>query len=54
MHSHFLRTGTSIDDGARKSNNWLDQLHSANGAPGVEFGPYRALSRRQMMFLFCC
>ena len=26
----------------------------ANWAPEVEFSPFRALSRRQMMFPFCC
>ena len=28
------RTGTSIDDGARKSNNWLDQWHSGKLGTG--------------------
>ena len=27
---------------------------AANWAPEVEFSPYRALSRRQMTFPFCC
>ena len=27
---------------------------AANWAPGVEFSPYRTLSRRQMTFRFCC
>ena len=46
------RTGTSVEDGARKSNNWLDQWLcvgcAANWAPEVEFSPFRALSCRQM------
>ena len=37
-------------DCARKSNNWLDQYW----APEVDFSPFRALSRRQMAFPFCC
>ena len=49
------RTGTSVDDGALKSNNWVDQYYRvANWAPEVEFSPFRALSRRQMTFPFCC
>ena len=28
------RTGTSVDDGARKSNNWLDQLQSGKLSTG--------------------
>ena len=51
------RTGMSVDDCASKSNNWLDQLtngRAANWAPEVEFSPFRALSRRQMTFTFCC
>ena len=48
------RTGTSVDDGPRKSNNWLDQWRVANWAPEVELGPLRRLSRRQMTFPFCC
>ena len=27
---------------------------AANWAPEVDFSPYRALSRRQMTFPFCC
>ena len=48
------RTGTSVDDGARKSNNWLDQWLSDKWAPEVEFIPFHALCRRQMTFPFCC
>ena len=48
------RTGTSVDDGARKSTTGLTNGTAANGAPEVEFSPYRALSRRQMTFPFCC
>ena len=28
------RTGTSVDDGARKSNNWLDKWHSGKWGTG--------------------
>ena len=28
------RTGTSLDDGARKSNNWLDQMQSGKSGTG--------------------
>ena len=28
------RTGTSVDDGARKSNNWLDQWQSGKLGTG--------------------
>ena len=38
------RTGTSNDNGARKSNNWLDQWLSENWLPEVEFSPFHALS----------
>ena len=41
------RTGTSVDDGARKSNNWFDGLtnrRATNLAPEVVFSPFRALS----------
>ena len=31
--------GTSVDDGARKSNNWLDQWYSGKLALEVEFSP---------------
>ena len=48
------RTGTSVDDGARKSNNWLDQWLSDKWTPEVEFISFRAHSRRQMTFPFCC
>ena len=48
------RTGTSADDGARKSSNWLDQWQSPNWAPEVAFSPFRALSRRQLTFPVCC
>ena len=48
------RTGTSVDDGARKSNNCLTNGWAANWAPEVEFSPFRALSRRQMKFPFYC
>ena len=44
--------GTSVDDGMRKSNNWLDQWQ--NWAPEVEFSPFHALSCRQLTFPFCC
>ena len=47
-----LITGTAVDDGARKSNNWRDQWQSGNWAQEVEFSPFRALSRRQMTFPF--
>ena len=33
------RTETSVDGGARKSNNWLDQWHSGKLALEVEFSP---------------
>ena len=48
------RTGTSVDDGARKSNDCLTNGWAANWAPEVEFSPFRALSRRQMKFPFYC
>ena len=48
------RTGTSVDNGARKSNNCLTNGWAANWAPEVEFSPFRALSRRQMKFPFYC
>ena len=48
------RTGTSVDDSARKSNNWPDQCRATNWAPEVEFSRFRALFRRQMTFAFCC
>ena len=48
------RTETSVDDGERKLNNWLDQWQSVNWAPEVVFSPFRALSRRQLSFLSCC
>ena len=32
----------------------LTNGRGANCAPKVEFSPFRALSRRQMTFLFCC
>ena len=32
----------------------LTNGRAANWAPEVEFSPYRALSRRQMTFPFCC
>ena len=31
---YSYRTGTSVDDGARKPNNWLDQLHSGKLGTG--------------------
>ena len=34
------RTGTSVDDGARKSNNWLDQWQSGKLAAKVTFSPF--------------
>ena len=53
------RTGTSVDDSGRKSNNWLDQWHSGKLGTGsrvskimfhlLEFSPYRALSRRSLL-----
>ena len=58
------QNGTSVDDSARKSNNWLDQWHSGKLGTGsrvskimfhlLEFSPYRTLSRRQMTLPFCC
>ena len=48
------RTGTSLDDGARKSNNWLDQMQSGKSGTGSGVSPFRPLSRRQLMFPFCC
>ena len=48
------RTGTSVDDGARRSNNWRDQWQSSNWAPEVALSPFRALSRRHLTFSFCC
>ena len=48
------RTGTSVDNGARKSNNWLTNGRAANWAPEVVFSPFRALSRRQLTFPSCC
>ena len=49
------RTGTSVDDSARKSNKW----HSGKLGTGsrvskimfhlLEFSPYRALSRRSLL-----
>ena len=38
------RTGTSVDDGAHKSNNWLTNGRAANWAPEVEFRPFCALT----------
>ena len=32
----------------------LTNGRAANWAPEVEFSPFRALSRRQMTFPFCC
>ena len=32
----------------------LTNGRAANWAPEVEFNPFRTLSRRQMMFPFCC
>ena len=46
------RAGTSVDDGARKSNNWLDQWQSGKLNTGSR--PFRALSRRQLAFPSCC
>ena len=51
------RTGTSVNDGARKLNNWLDQVtngRAANWVPEVVFSPFCALSRRQLTFPSCC
>ena len=48
------RTGTSVDDCARKSNNWIDQWHSGKLGTEVEFSPFQALTRRQMTFPSCC
>ena len=48
------RTGTSVDDCARKSNNWIDQWHSGKLGTKVEFSPFQALTRRQMTFPSCC
>ena len=36
------RTGSSVDDCAGKSNNWLDQWQSGNWAPEVVFSPFHA------------
>ena len=44
------RTGTSVDNGARKSNNWLDQWQSGKLGTGSLFSPFRVLSRRQLTF----
>ena len=45
------RKGTSVDEGARKSINWLEQWQSDKfWAPS----PLRAFSRRQITFPFCC
>ena len=48
------RTGTSLDDGARKSNNWLDQMQRGKSGTGSCVSPFRPLSCRQLMFPFCC
>ena len=32
----------------------LTNGRGANWAPEIEFSPFRALSRRQMTFAFCC
>ena len=47
------RMGTSVDDGACKSNNWLDQWQSGKLATKAAFSPFRVLSRRQLAFPFC-
>ena len=44
------RTGTSLDDGARKSNKWLAQKQSGK----VVCSPFRALFSRQLTFPYCC
>ena len=44
------RTGTSIDDGARKSNSWLDQWQSGKLGTGSRVCALRAVSRRQLTF----
>ena len=48
------RTGTSVDDGARNQTTSLTNGRAPNWVPEVEFSPFRALSRRQMTFSFCC
>ena len=48
------RTGTWLYDGARKSNNWLDQMQSGKSGTGCGVSPFRPLSCRQLMFPFCC
>ena len=48
------RTGTSLGDGARKSNNWLDQMQSGKSGSGSGVSPFRPLSCRQLMFPFWC
>ena len=46
------RAGTSIDDCAHKSNNWLDAWPM--WATEVVFSPFCALSRRQLTFPSYC
>ena len=38
------RMGMSVDNGARKSNNWLDQCRVTNWATEVVLSPFRVLS----------
>ena len=37
LGSFSNRTGTSVDDGARKLNNWLDQWHNDKFGTGSRF-----------------
>ena len=48
------RTGTSVEDGARKSNNWLHQWQSSKLGTGSQVLSFRPFSRRQMTFPFRC
>ena len=55
-HFHYCWTGKrSVDDGARKSNNWFDQWQSGKlGTGTLALSPFCALSRPQLTFSFCC
>ena len=48
------RTGTSVDDGARNQTTSLTNGRVPNWVAEVEFSPFRALSRSQITFSFCC
>ena len=44
-------TGTSVNDGTRKLNIWLDQWQSGKLGIRSRVSPFRAFSRRQLTFL---